>query len=60
MSWQEVALAALNVFQAIALAWITLRQAQVKSELQAYNGSQARAIADLRAALAEEPSRPVR
>jgi hypothetical protein len=54
VSWQEVALAALNVFQAIALAWITLQDRRVRSELQAYNGEQASAIRSLRAALAEQ------
>ncbi len=57
MNWQEVILAALNVFQAIALAWITLRQQQVKHELQAHNGEQAAAIRSLRAALAASPAR---
>jgi len=56
MSWSELALAALNVFQAVALAWITLKQAQVKADLQAHNGDQAAAIANLRAALRQHPS----
>jgi len=51
MSWPEVTLAGLNVFQAVALAWITLRQQQVKHELDRHNGAQAAAIADLRAEL---------
>ncbi len=55
MSWQEVALAGLNVFQAVALAYITYRQAEVKRELLYQNGSQAAAIRSLRQALLEQP-----
>ncbi len=54
MNYQEIVLAALNVFQAIALAYITLRQAEVKRELNAHNGEQAASIRALRAALAEQ------
>jgi len=34
----ELSLAILNVFQAIALAWIGLKQVQVKTELRRENG----------------------
>ncbi len=54
MNWQEIGLAALNVFQAIALAYITLRPAEVRRELNAHIGEQAASIRALRSALAEQ------
>jgi hypothetical protein len=53
MNWTEVTLAALNVFQAVAIAYIGFRQASVKRDLQAANGEQAEAIRALRYAFEE-------
>jgi len=38
MSWQEVALVAINALQLVALTWISARQQQVKHELEKVNG----------------------
>lgn len=48
MSSLEVVLAAINMVQVVALAWIASRQQQVKGELRRTNGEMSHAIAELR------------
>ncbi len=48
IDYTQVTLGALNVFQALALAWLGIHAQRVKNDLEAHNGEHAEAIAQLR------------